>query len=180
MPEPLVQLRPLTRSDLPTVGPWFEDQDTRRFLGGPDWPIRMLDLADQVVGTEFRGATQLGAFRYLATANDYPVGQIDCGVFHRWVEYLGTGHDGPIYGASLERPTGSIAYVVDPKLRNRGWARAMITELMNRRELEVVRIFEAGVEPENVASIRCLFAAGFALENTDPDFENMLYLTFRR
>jgi RimJ/RimL family protein N-acetyltransferase len=101
-------------------------------------------------------------------------------VFDRWVEYLGTGHDGPIYGASLERPTGSIAYVVDPKLRNRGWARAMITELMNRRELEVVRIFEAGVEPENVASIRCLFAAGFALENTDPDFENMLYLTFRR
>jgi hypothetical protein len=85
-----VQLRPLTRSDLPTVGPWFEDLDTRRFLGGPDWPARMLELADQVVGTEFRGATQLGAFRYLATANDQPIGQIDCGVFDRWVEYLGS------------------------------------------------------------------------------------------
>jgi RimJ/RimL family protein N-acetyltransferase len=92
----------------------------------------------------------------------------------------GAGDEGPVYGASVELPTGSISYVVDPSLRNRGWARAMITELVNLPELAVVRIFEAGVEPENVASIRCLIAAGFTLESEDPDFENMLYLLFRR
>jgi hypothetical protein len=77
------------RPDLPTVEPWFEDDDTSRFLGGPDWPGRMLDLDEQVVGTEFRGATQTTAYRFLASREGHPVGLIDCGVFDRWTEYGG-------------------------------------------------------------------------------------------
>jgi hypothetical protein len=56
----------------------------------------------------------------------------------------------------------------------------MITALVNDPNLSHVRIFEAGVEPENVASIRCLTAAGFATYTELPDFEGMLYFLFRR
>jgi hypothetical protein len=31
----MVDLRPLTKADLPAVEPWFSDPDTRRYLGGP-------------------------------------------------------------------------------------------------------------------------------------------------
>jgi hypothetical protein len=35
-----VELRQMTVGHLIMVQPWFDDPDTRRFLGGPDWPAR--------------------------------------------------------------------------------------------------------------------------------------------
>jgi hypothetical protein len=43
MSEAIVTLRPLTHADLAAITPWFEDPDTRRVLGGPDWRAAMLD-----------------------------------------------------------------------------------------------------------------------------------------
>jgi hypothetical protein len=63
-----VHMRPFTREDLVTVEPWFRDPDTARFLGGPEWPAVMLERERLIVGEEFRGAVQTGAFRYLAAA----------------------------------------------------------------------------------------------------------------
>jgi ribosomal protein S18 acetylase RimI-like enzyme len=37
--------RPLRADDLPVVEPWFDDPDTRRWLGGREWPGRLLRLA---------------------------------------------------------------------------------------------------------------------------------------
>jgi hypothetical protein len=51
----------------------------------------------------------------------------------------------------------------------------MIATLMRRPELGFVELFEAGVEPENTASRRCLDAAGFRLRSGQPDCEGMLY-----
>jgi RimJ/RimL family protein N-acetyltransferase len=50
----------------------------------------------------------------------------------------------------------------------------MIRAMMLRPELQPVALFEAGVEPENTASHRCLEAAGFRLRSEQPDFEGML------
>jgi len=47
-------------------------------------------------------------------------------------------------------------------------------------ELRYVELFEAGVEPENTASRRCLEAAGFHLRSEQPDYEGMLYYRARR
>ena len=64
----------------------------------------MLALGADVVGREFRGAVQTGAYRYLARADGAPFGYVDCGTF------VAPGRD---------RPTGSIAFAVDPQLRGR-------------------------------------------------------------
>jgi RimJ/RimL family protein N-acetyltransferase len=73
--------------------------------------------------------------------------------------------------------TGSIAFVVDPAVRRRGLGlgRAMISALMRQPDLSFVKLFEAGVEPENTASRRCLDAAAFRLRTGQPDCEGMLY-----
>ena len=79
MSDSRISLRPLTSADLPLITPWFEDPDTGRFLGGPEWPAQMLPLAD---GT--------------------PVGYIDCGTFDRCTVYGGERPDGPIVVPSAE------------------------------------------------------------------------------
>jgi RimJ/RimL family protein N-acetyltransferase len=170
-----VLLRALTAEDLAAIAGWFEDRDTRRFLGGPEWPARMLALAERAVGTVFRGARQLGAHHYLAIADGTPAGYIDCGTFDRCTVYGGEGSDGPIILETIEAVTGSIAFVVDPAVRGRGLGRAMIAAMLARAELRDVELFEAGVEPQNAASRRCLEAAGFELRSPEPDFEGILY-----
>ena len=65
--------------------------------------------------------------------------------------------------------------MIDPALRGGGLGRAMIATLTDQPELRLVELFEAGVEPENIASRRCLEAAGFRLRSVEPDFEGMLY-----
>jgi RimJ/RimL family protein N-acetyltransferase len=175
MSQAIVVLRPLTRRDLPAVTPWFEDPDTRRFLGGPQWPAAMLAHGDRSVGTTFRGARQTGCYQYLALAGGTPVGYIDCGTFDRCTVYGGEGPDRPIITDSTDVATGSIAFVVDPAVRRVGLGRAMINALMRRPELGFVELFEAGVEPENAASRRCLEAAGLRLRSGQADREGMLY-----
>ncbi len=170
-----VRLQAFTRADLRVVDPWFRDPDTRRYLGGAEWPRRMLELGDGVVGQEFRGAIQTGAYRYLARADGCPVGYVDCGTFDRCTVYAGEGPEGPLITESIEVATGSVAFVVDPRVRRRGLGWAMIGALIRRPELGFVELFEAGVDRDNVASRRCLEAVGFALHAEQPDSEGMLY-----
>jgi ribosomal protein S18 acetylase RimI-like enzyme len=175
MSEPSVTLRPLTRSDLATVTPWFEDAETRRYLGGADWPAAMLDHAERAIGETFRGAVQTAAYHYLAEVDGLAVGYIDCGTFDRATVYGGEGPDGPIITESIEVATGSTAFTVDPAVRRRGVGRVMIAALLARPELAFVELFEAGVEPENVAGRRCLEGAGFRARSPEPDYEGFLY-----
>jgi ribosomal protein S18 acetylase RimI-like enzyme len=135
----------------------------------------MLAWGERAVGEEFRGSVQTGAYRYLAHAGDVPVGYVGCGTFDRLTEYGGEGPDGPIITRTVEVPTGSIAFLVDPNARRRGLGRAMIKALMSEPQLAFVELFEAGVEPKNVASCRCLEGAGFRLRSERPDVEGMLY-----
>lgn len=177
MTSPL-ELRALTRDDLALVRSWFEDADTQRFLGGPDWPERMLELGEQSIGQEFRGAVQTGMLHYLATVAEQPVGYVDCGTTDRWAVYDEASSDGPIR-ETRDLITGYLAMCVDPAGRRQGVGRAMLAALVARPEVAAVRRFAAGVEPANQACVRCLHAAGFRPYSTEPDYEDMLYYVFR-
>lgn len=51
----------------------------------------------------------------------------------------------------------------------------MIATLFDMPELRLIELFEAGVEPANIASRCCLEAAGFEPRSLEPDFAGMLY-----
>jgi RimJ/RimL family protein N-acetyltransferase len=175
MSDRTVTLQAFSLTDLEIVEPWFEDLQTRRFLGGPGWPARMLELDERrVAGEEFRGARQTGDCLSGGQGTCVPVGYVDCGTFERWT-ICEQRAGGVIVGDSIDVPAGSIAFVVDPDFRRQGLGRAMIAALISRPELGEVKLFGAGVEPENLASARCLRAAGFRLQAKEPDFEGMLY-----
>jgi RimJ/RimL family protein N-acetyltransferase len=133
----------------------------------------MLDLAGRPLG-EFRGAAETGRHRWLAWAGDTAVGYIDCGSYDRWT----TWEEGPAGSGVTDAigvPCASIAYVVDPALRRRGYATAMITAVMTMPELARIELFTAGVEPANAASAGCLLKAGFRPLRPDPDWEGIVY-----
>jgi RimJ/RimL family protein N-acetyltransferase len=168
-----LRLRPFERAQLPLAEPWFTDADTQRWLGGPHWPRQMLDLADRPLG-EFRGAAETGRYRWLAWEGDTAVGYIDCGTYDRWTTWDGGPGGGRVTG-TIDLPAGSISYVVDPALRCRGYATAMITAAMTMPELAHVALFTAGIEPANTASAGCLIKAGFEPLHSGPDWEGIVY-----
>jgi RimJ/RimL family protein N-acetyltransferase len=59
-------LRPFAAGHLPLVRPWFDDIETRRWLGGPDWPEETLRLCGP------------SSDAFVAIWQDVPVGLIDC------------------------------------------------------------------------------------------------------
>jgi RimJ/RimL family protein N-acetyltransferase len=168
-------LRRLTPDDLSTIVRWFEDPETSRYLGGAQWPAEMLAHAEEVVGTMFRGARQIGSNHYLALAAGIPVGYVDCGTFDRCTVYGGEGPNGPIVLETVDAMTGAIAFAIDPDRRRQGLATRMLRGLISHPDLAAVELFEAGVEPENHASRRTLEAVGFRLRSPDPDCEGMRY-----
>jgi RimJ/RimL family protein N-acetyltransferase len=168
-----LRLLPFEASQLHLVEPWFDDPDTRRWLGGPGWPRQMLGLMGRPLG-EYRGARETGRFRWLAWEHAAPVGYIDCGTYDRWTTWEG-GDGGRGVVSVISVPSASISYVVDPKLRGRGRCARMIAALTSQPELALIRLFAAGVEPDNLPSIRCLVSAGFEPLDAEPDWERMIY-----
>ena len=66
----MLSLRPLTAADIPAIEPWFDDEETRHWLGGRDWPRKSLRLA--------------GPDRHelLALLDGAPVGMVDVEIEH--------------------------------------------------------------------------------------------------
>jgi RimJ/RimL family protein N-acetyltransferase len=173
-----LRLRPFGWDQLPFVEPWFEDVETQRWLGGPGWPSLVLGLAEQPLA-DFRGAVETGRYAWVAWDGDRPVGLIDCGTTDRWTTWEG-GSGGRGVTASIPAPSANISYVVDPTTRRCGYGRAMVEELLDTPELAYVRLFAAGIESGNVASIRCARSAGFTALSSEPDWEGIVYYVKRR
>ena len=168
-----MRLQPFEADELHIVEPWFHDAETRRWLGGPEWPRRMLELQTSPL-REFRGAQEIGRFQWLGWEDQTAVGYINCGTFDRWTAWEG-GEGGRGVVSEIPVASAGICYVVDPELRGRGYCARMIAELMRLPELNTIGLFAAGIEPDNVASAICLRSAGFEPLDAEPDWEGIVY-----
>lgn len=92
--------------------------------------------------------------------------------YDRWTTWEG-GPGGR--GVTATVPSASIAYVIAPAQRRRGYATAMITAVMTMPELSHVELFGSGVEPESTASVGCLRKAGFRPLSPEPNWEGIVY-----
>jgi len=73
--------------------------------------------------------------------------------------------------------TASFAFVVAPGRRGQGVCRRVALALLAHLGEHAVHEVFAGVEPGNLASNRCLAAAGFEPRSLDPDSEGFVYYT---
>ncbi len=73
-----------------------------------------------------------------------------------------------------EDGTGYIGCYVKPDLRNRGYGKRILHALCARPEATRFHRLVAGVEPDNLASIRCMQAVGFIQGTVEPDEDGFI------
>jgi len=148
------------RFELPTeklvvaVEPWFDDAETIRYLGGPEWVRASLALMRKTPGLELKGSLVLARHVWVIfNEEDRPVALVDAELY--------------------EDGATALAMVVAPSIRSRGVGQRILIALTEREELKNVQTIIGGVEPENAACRACLKKAGFTISE-EPDEEGML------
>jgi len=79
-----------------------------------------------------------------------------------------------------DNASGYIGFVVNPKLRNRGYGKRILRDFLVRPEIEHLETILGTAEVDNVASHRCLEAAGFQQQNSAPDEEGFLTFVYTK
>jgi L-amino acid N-acyltransferase YncA len=143
-------LRELTEADVPSVEGWFQDFETRRWLGDETWPRQLIRLA----------SLSADRFAYAAVEEDVVVGIADA-------ERYADGR-------------AAIAVVVSPVHRRLGVGNAMGRALAERPELAGVVEFFGGVEAGNRASAALVTGAGFEQVTDEADKDGFAYFALRR
>ncbi|MEM7363718.1 MAG: GNAT family protein [Pseudomonadota bacterium] len=145
--------RPVNADLIERMRGWYEDEETRRFVHGPEELDSLLDLIQRMPGTEVKGA--IVTFR------------------QEWAFLTGNEPVGSIGAETYDHERTSVGVVVAPKHRGRGVGAEMLRQLPSLPGLEETRVLEGGVEPENTASIRMLRKAGFTIAD-EVDHEGFL------
>lgn len=174
-----LELRPFDTQAAEIIRPWFTDPLTQKWLGDEKWIDNIFRLQHEPQGAEFRGQQRIAYHAFIAYDGEKPVGFIDGGITDKWVKYGGEQDGVPIYLEVIDELTTPICFVTNPTERGKGYATAMIKRLVKRPEYTKIKIFEAGVNPDNPGSIKALEAAGFVSDYV-PDFEGMYYFLLHR
>ena len=150
-----LQLVPFTAGALFVVEPWFDDADTRRWLGDRGWPSMILRLAAGPPG-EHRGHQVLERRGWIVEEDNAAVGLVDVEVY--------------------EGRTAGLAFVIAPDRRGSGLGRRALLAIAEQLAADGIREVFGGAEADNAASIRCMEGAGFTRRSEEPDAEGFLYL----
>jgi len=149
----------LSPEQLSIVEPWFDDPDSRRFLGGPEEVAGDIELMRTTPGTVFRG--------HLVLSN------------HVWIVYEEEQAVGYLGVECYDNGTAGFSFLVAPSVRRRGIGVRILSELDRIDVLRETHTYIGGISPSNTASRRCLEKAGFCVGDR-PDHEGMLPIEKKR
>jgi RimJ/RimL family protein N-acetyltransferase len=90
------------------------------------------------------------------------------------------GHAG-FHGPPDEHGTVEVAYSVDPAFRRRGYAKAMLAELLRRADADpAVHVVRASISPANAGSMATIAGFGFRKAGEQWDPQDGLEFVFLR
>jgi len=141
-----VELEPFTRSDRDAVDPWFDDDDTRRFIGGTGWVEHSL-MHPPSPPSEREGRQISTRLMWVAREDGVPVGIVDV--------------------VTYDDATADLALIVAPDRRRAGVCKRILEAVVGHPALDGVEMVRLGVEPDNIGAARCAQAAGFTAEPHD-------------
>ena len=84
-----------------------------------------------------------------------------------------------VFGLEDEGPA-SFMFFVRPDLRHQGYGKRILATALAAPEVADIDVWEAGVEPDNAASRRCLEAIGFTEQGRDPEWPDYLRYVYDR
>jgi RimJ/RimL family protein N-acetyltransferase len=140
-----LELASFTHADRDAVDPWFDDDDTRRFIGGTGWVEHSL-MHPPSAPTEPEGRRIAARFMWVAREDGTPVGVVDV--------------------ATYDNGTSDLALIVAPEHRRAGLCKRILEAVIAHPALGDVKLMRLGVEPENVGAARCAESVGFVAESS--------------
>ncbi|GCE23954.1 GNAT family N-acetyltransferase [Dictyobacter kobayashii] len=96
---------------------------------------------------------------------------------HTWMIYAEVGPVGVIQFEKNNRQA-SFSIAVNRRLRGQGYGKRIMRAFLTLPEVRAVSCVHAGVELDNLQSMRCLQAAGFTLQSTIPDEHGFLEFVY--
>ena len=84
-----------------------------------------------------------------------------------------------VFGLEDEGPA-SFMFFVRPDLRHQGYGKRILATALAAPEVADIDVWEAGIEPDNAASRRCLEAIGFTDQGRDPEWPDYLRYVYDR
>jgi Acetyltransferases, including N-acetylases of ribosomal proteins len=138
-----LELDSFTYSDRDAIDPWFDDDDTRRFIGGSGWVEHSL-LHPPKPPTEHDGRQISARFMWVAREDGVPVGVVDIETY--------------------DDRTADLALIVAPDHRRAGLCKRILEAAIGHPALGDVQVMRLGVEPDNIGAARCAESAGFSVE----------------
>lgn len=84
-----------------------------------------------------------------------------------------------VFGLEDAAPA-SFMFFVRPDLRHQGYGKRILARALAAPEVADIDVWEAGIEPDNTASRRCVEAIGFTAQGRDPDWPDFLRYVYDR
>lgn len=145
MTETIIEFVPLEESHLEEIRLWHQDPTLSSRYGGSDWPDKMLELARKDDNRHC----------LIAGDGDRIIGYVD-------------------FEIDPAKSLGWIGLVVAPSVRGTGYGTRLLTSFKSSKLAGSVSELRAGIEEDNLASIKCFEKAGFRQLGAGPDEEGCL------
>ncbi|BFH67614.1 MAG: GNAT family N-acetyltransferase [Paenibacillus dendritiformis] len=139
-------------------------------LGRNHLPLLAAWFEDAEVQERMDGMLPLEDWFDYASAND---------MYYMWLAYQEEQPVGLIF-IELDGEAGYIGLITDPSLRNQGYGKAMVRELMNHPELQSVHTWVACIEADNKPCLACFKSLGYVTDEEEPDEDGFYNLVYER
>ncbi|MBE2193770.1 MAG: GNAT family N-acetyltransferase [Anaerolinea sp.] len=141
----------------------------------PEFTFRVLDESELRLYQAWFSDSELSRRIEPPTAQWYNYVRSTPG-YEVWMVYDGTAAVGVVsLEANPDDHTAWVLVVVNPAVRRQGYGHKLLQALIQRPEATHLNLLKATVEPDNLASLRCLQKAGFIQEPPEPDDEGFLH-----
>jgi len=129
---------PLIEKDIALLHSWHQDSELSNRIGGKDWPKKLWEIL----------STDLNRKCWTASMGGEIIGYVDFEI----------------------HPDENIAWIglaVKPELRKQGFGKRILEEFLKLPFVRKYKEIKAGIEPDNVASMKCFVSVGFEAEKLD-------------
>ncbi len=128
----IIHFRELAKDDVPVIHGWHENPELAGRYGGRAWPEKLWEIMQK---DEKRKC-------WLAIHDGLIVGYVD-------------------FEIHADEKNAWIGMAVNPELRGKGFGKAILKQFLDQPFAKEYAEVKAGIEPDNVASVKCFEAVGF-------------------
>lgn len=146
----MLSFRPLVEKDLDELMEWHVDSELSHRYGGSDWPKKLWQIMQN----------DQSRTCWIASMEDVPVGYVD-------------------FEVHADENLAWIGIAVKAELRKQGLGKRILSEFLQLPIVQSFKEIRAGIEQDNIVSIRCFSAVGFRPLGIEPDDEGVIDYSYR-